>query len=232
LKYKYLVEVLEFTEVHEIPDAWTNNDFKALLNHIEFDDVEAIPEDELKDMALMALSDLEAEEAAIRLLELRFGDKLSKGQRQNLSEELKEDRLWEEYADIRFHEEIFNVSCVLFQAFPKVYSEGDIVMIRIKVQAANPLSEANLRKPSSAFIARLLNDGMDDSNMIYRLFDDQINSNRFPEAEHIIWKFEDGGFSEEDRSTTFRIYTSWNWVEKLKGNKNYESNAFADGQLI
>ena len=229
--HKYQVDVLKLREVNEVPGVWTNNDFLNLLNHVEYEDAASISPEELKEMTAMALSDLEPEEAAVKVLELRFGDQLSKGQRQNLSEELKDERLWEEYAKINFHEELFHVGCLLYWAFPKEFPEPEIVEILVKVNALNPGSVINLQNPTASFIARLLNDGMDDHNTIYRLFDENIKSNSFPESEHIIWKFEETGFVAEDRSNTFTIYTSWNWVDELKGIKNYESTAFSDGQL-
>lgn len=179
----------------------------------------------------MALSDLEPEEAAEMLLEIRFGDKLTKGQRQNLAEELKGDRIWEEYPQIPFHEELFNVSCMLNWAFPKKFPTPDIVEIKLKVKASNAISAHNLETPTAAFITRLLNDGMDEHNIIYRLFDDNIASNSFPEAEHIIWQFVETGFTAGENSNTFMIHTSWNWVDELKGVKSYDSTAFADGEL-
>ena len=116
-------------------------------------------------------------------------------------------------------------------AFPKDFPEPEIVEIKVKVKAMNPGSVINLQQPSATFIARLLNDGMDEHNTIYRLFDENIQSNNFPEAEHIIWKFDETGFEPENLSNTFTIYTSWNWVDELKGVKRYESTAFSDGQL-
>jgi hypothetical protein len=231
VNHKYQVEVLDLNEVNELPGAWSNADFIKLLNLIEYDDVASISPEELKEMTAMALSDLEPEEAAVKILELRFGDQLSKGQRQNLSEELKEERLWEEYAKISDHEELFNIGCILYWAFPKKFPEPEIVEIKLKVNALNSGSTPNLQKPTASFIARLLNDGMNDHNTIYRLFDENIKSNSFPEAEHIIWKFEGLGYSSDDLSNTFTIYTSWNWVDELKGVRKYESTAFSDGQL-
>ena len=228
---RYQVEVLGLNEINELPEAWPNADFLKILNLIEYDDVASIAPEELKDMTAMALSDLEPEEAAVKVLELRFGDQLTKGQRQHLSEELKEERLWEEYAKISDHEELFNVGCLLYWAFPKEFPEPEIVEIKVKVNALNPASAVNLQKPTASFIARLLNDGMNDHNTIYRLFDENIKSNSFPEAEHIIWKFDSSGFNSDDLSNTFTIYTSWNWVDELKGDRKYESTAFSDGQL-
>lgn len=231
MKYKYQAEILELKEVHELPDSWTPVDFLNLLKLLDYEDADSIPQDELKEMAAMALSDLEPEEAAVKVLELRLGDKLNKGQRQNLSEELKDERLWEEYAEISFHEELFNVASILYQAFPKKYHEPDIVMIKVKVKAINVSSEVNLKTPTASFISRLLCDGMDEHNAIFRLFDDNIASDSFPESEHIIWKFSEEGFMQEDRSNVLTVYTSWNWVDEIKGVKSFESTAFADGQF-
>ncbi|WP_421764032.1 hypothetical protein [Ekhidna sp.] len=58
-----------------------------------------------------------------------------------------------------------------------------------------------------------------------------IASNKFEESAHIIWKMQEEGFNPEDRSNKITVYTSWNWVDELKGIKNYESTAFSDGQL-
>ena len=230
-KYKYTTALLEFEEIHEMPGAWSHEDFLGLLNHIEYEDTASIPIEELKEMACLALSDFEIEDATVKVLEFRFGDKLNKGQRQNLAEELKDDRLWEEYSDLKLHEELFNVACMLYWTFPKQYSIPDMVSLKLKVVSLNKESNTNLIKPTPSFLARLLNDGMEDNNIMYRLFDDNINSNSFPESEHIIWKFEESGFLTEDNSNTFKIYTSCNWVNKLKGAVPYESTAFSDGQL-
>jgi hypothetical protein len=229
--YKYTVHILEFKEIHEMPNAWTPEDFLGLLNHIEYDDTASIPQEELKDMACLALSDFEVEEAAVKVLEFRLGEALNRGQRQNLAEELKEDRLWEEYSNIKLHEELFNVGCMLYWTFPKQFSTPDIVSLRLKVISLNKESAVNLIEPTPSFLTRLLNDGMEDNNIMNRLFDDKINSNSFPEADDIIWSFEQSGFLSEVNSNTFTIFTSFNWVNKLKGVEEYQSKAFSDGQL-
>jgi len=229
--FKYRVEVLELKEIHEMPNAWTNEDFKNLLSHIEYDDVASIPDEELKDMACLALSDFEVDEAAIKVLEYRLGDSLNKGQQQNLAEELKEDRLWEEYSNIKLHEELFNIGCILYWAFPKKFSTPDIVNLKLKVTSLNKESISNLERPNESFLCRILNDGMDSSNIMSRLFGANIKSNSFPEAQHIIWLYEASGFSALDNSNTFSVFISWNWVNKLRGVEMYESTAFSDGQL-
>ncbi len=231
MKNKYLVELLEMKEVHELPDGWTADDLVGLLNHIDFDDAASIAPEELREMTSMALSDFDVDEAIEKVLEFRFGDRLNKGKRQNLVEELRDDRIWEEYSDLAYHKELFNVCSMLYWAFPKKFSEPDIVKIKLKVTSQSNVSDNNIKGLNSSFIARLLNDGMDSHNIIYRLFDEQIASNTFKESEHIIWNLEEEGFNPEDKSNTITIYTSWNWVDELKGVKSYESTAFSDGQL-
>lgn len=179
----------------------------------------------------MALSDFSPEEAAVKVLEFRLGEKLNEGQRKNISEDLKDERLWEAFAEIRHHEELFNVACILFWAFPEVFSEPDIVRIQLKVRSLNSESALNLKSPTSSFIARVLNDGMDEDNAIYRLFDENLDSNSFPDAEDIIWIIENAGFNEIDKSNIFTVYTSWNWVDELNGIKSFNSSAYSDGQL-
>ncbi len=230
-KYKYSIKLLELKEVHEIPLVWTETEFRGLLQHVEYDDVQEIPTEELKDMACLALTDFEVEEAAVKVLEFRIGDRLNKGQRQNLAIELQEEKIWEEYADLSLHEELFHVSCMLFWAFPKNFREPDIARLKLTISSLTQESRQNVAEPTAGFLTRVLNDGMDEHTLINRLFDEFLVANSFPEAEHIIWQFEAHGTQENLNENTITIYTSWNWVEDLKGISEWESAAFADGQL-
>ncbi|MEQ9064052.1 MAG: hypothetical protein RIE58_07735 [Vicingaceae bacterium] len=231
MKFKYEVDVLELKEVHEIPDAWNKGDFLKLLDKIEYEDANSIPDNELKEMTIMALSDLEPEEAAELVLEVRLGEKLTVGQRKNLSEELKDDRLWEEYAEISFHEELFNVGCMIHWAYPRIYPYPDIVRLKLGITSKNSESKINLQNPTASFLARLLSDGMNEHNTIFRLFKENVKGNSFPASEDIIWKFQGNDFKEATNSLEVTIFTSWNWVDELKGVDQFESNAFADGQI-
>ncbi len=230
-KFRYSVKLTELKEVHEIPHVWTEEEFRKLLQHVEYDDVDEIPVDELKDMACLALTDFEVEEAAVKVLECRLGDKLKKGQQQNMAIELQEDRIWEEYADLSLHEELFHVSCMLYWAFPKNFREPDIVKLTLTITSLTQDSRQNVAEPTPAFLTRVLNDGMDVHNIINRLFDDSLSANAFPESEHIIWHFDSVGAMENLSESTIVMYTSWNWVEDLKGITEWQSTAYADGQL-
>ncbi|NNK10232.1 MAG: hypothetical protein HKP08_02715 [Flavobacteriaceae bacterium] len=228
-KINYTVEILQLKVVQEIPGAWTSNHFKELLNHLEYEGVEEIAENELKEMACMALSDFEKEEAVEKVLEFRLGDKLNSGQRKNLGNEMQQDPLWVEYSDIALHEELFHVGCMLFWSFPRNFPAPDIAKVVLKISPTNPESKSDISAPTSALVCRILKDGMDEYTIMNRLFDENLEGNAFPEAEHIIWQMEASEYDPASKALSLTLYTSWNWVEDLKGVQKFESSAYPDG---
>lgn len=227
-KHKYKVRVLEMKEIKQMPEGWTKDQYIELLKFLEADDPEAIPRDELRDMAGMALIDFEPEEAAEKLLEFRFGDSLNAGQRENIAVDARRQALWERYSDVAFHREMFNVGDLLHLAFPKKFREPNAARIKLEVKALNPDSTEALQNADSAFAARMLAHGMDEHNTMIRLYGDKIEGDSFPEAESIIWRLDHPDSNENHETATLVIYTSWNWVEELKGVEEYDSTAYID----
>jgi hypothetical protein len=224
----YRVLVQEFKKVHDLPDGWTPSHLLGLLDRLEYGDAASIAGEDLMDMASLALSDLEPEAAAEVLLDLRLGERLRPGQRRNMAEEMKDERLWEEYADMSCHEDLFNVACMLHRTFPSQFPQPDVTRIRLLIGALNTDSETNLRSLTASFLARLLDDGMNDQNTLRRLFDEQIVAHHFPEAEDLIWKFEPGTYNVAERSVSVTIFISWHWVDELIGVREFDSNAHSD----
>lgn len=217
----YRVEVKNFKQVNELPSGWSADDYLNLLNRLDYEDAEDIAVDELQDMAIMALSDLDPDEAARVVIDYRLGDSLSKGQKQNLVEELYEDKLWEEYSEIKLHKEIFNISWVLYRAFPKKFGRPDIAKVTLHLSSDEAIEDSILHNP--AFLCRLLNDGMDTHNIMYRLFDDKLKSGPFPEAEHIVWQTDVS--EQSDNVFIVEVFTALQWVDELKNTKSYDSKA-------
>lgn len=227
-KWKYKVEVLALEDIHEMPDGWNNEDYLELLKFFEFDKPEEIPHNELRDMAAMALLDFEPEEAAEKVLEFRFGDTFNQGQRENIAVDARRIALWERYADVSFHKEMFNVGYILHLAFPMKFRQPGVARIKLKITALNRDSAEALKTPDSAFVARLLAKGMDEHNTIYRLYHESVEGDQFSEAAHIIWRFDLEKYDEKEQTNTIIAYTSWNWVEELKGVEGFESAAYND----
>lgn len=218
-------------DIHEMPNGWTNEKYLELLKFLEADNPEAIPKDELRDMAAMALMDFEPEEAAEKVLEFRFGDNFNAGQRENIAVDARRLELWERYPDVALHQEMFNVGYILNLAFPMKFRQPSAARIKLEFEALNHDSAEALKNPDSAFIGRTLAKGMDEHNNIYRLYQDNVDGEQFSEADDIIWRFDVAGYDEKDQSNTLVVYTSWNWVEELKGVEEFESAAYIDEVL-
>lgn len=230
MKFKYSVSIGNVKEIQEILGIWTKEHYVSLLNHLDFQDAEAVADEEMMDMATLALSELEPEEAAISLMELRMGDKLNSGQRATLAEEFRDTALWRRHSDIRLHKDFFVVGWMLHQAFPSTFQNPEIVSIDLKITALNGDSISNLETPSASFLCRVLHDGMSEHNTIYRLFGDNIESDVFEEAEAILWKWAESGYSEEEKSNSFTLFMAVHWVDELASNQEYDSAAYADHQ--
>lgn len=227
-KHKYKVQVLEMKDIKVMPEGWSNERYVAFLRFLEVDNPEAIPAAELRDMAGMALIDFTPEEAAEKLLEFRFGDQFNAGQRENIAVDARRLKLWERYPDVALHQEMFNVGYLLNVAFPMKFREPEAAYIKLEVKALNHDSAETLKNPDCAFIARLLSDGMDEHNTLFRLHQASIKGEKFPEAEDIIWRYDLSDFDENQDARTLVVFTSWNWVEELNGVEEFDSTAYTD----
>ena len=73
---------------------------------------------------------------------------------------------------------------------------------------------------------------MDRHSILERLFDEQLISHSFPEANGIIWLAEFGEeVSEAKRSVTLTIYSSVHWLKAMRTISEFESSAYNDYDL-
>ncbi|MEO9871535.1 hypothetical protein [Ekhidna sp.] len=222
MKLTYEVKVLSFEEVHELPDSWSSEEFKEILESADFEDLDKLDSDELRHYTIMALQELEADEAAVLVLSFKLGNKLSAGQIQNLSYEMMDEILWEEYTDINLHKELYDCAVLLKWSFPGQFPETDAVKCVIEVVAKE---NEPLAKVDNTFLARLLANGMDDHAVINRLFDEQVDGKPFPESEGIIWHFDSKIDSDK---TTITIYSSSYWLHSMDEVDRYTSTAISN----
>lgn len=227
MKPKFELSINSVSVVHELPGTWSEKDYGSLLRQLEFDDAASIPADQLRDYAIMALQDLEDDQAARALVDFIFGDRLSEGKKQNLAEEMTTDRLWEEYPDLGCHERIFNAQILLNQAYPET-PQPEINRVEVVLSSLNQAGDAYLQKHHSqasgksipeALIVRCLASALPDNSILNRLFDEQIGGKvRFTEAEHILWHVypekvpAEGGRRERYRLT---LYCPIRWTGEL-----------------
>jgi len=112
----FTVERLSFQHLSELPNAWQNADYLALLTKLNYDSPEAIAPAELKEMTQMALTDLEPAEAAEAVLSHLFPDDLTKGQIDQLAHQMQTEKLWEENPNFALHKGFFTGTQLLYDA--------------------------------------------------------------------------------------------------------------------
>lgn len=191
MNISFAITSWESRVVEQLPDTWTVTDYRSLLALLEVSDLESIPEGELRDYTLLALTDLEQAEAAKLVLTYLLADVLTEGQIHNSAYELEEEPLWEEYPDINLHSAFFAAGELLYSAFPGKFPRPKARQIKLVITPGSPVAAKQLQQSKAIELLQMLLPGCSDQMLLKRLFGDQISSaESFPEAEGIIWKSE------------------------------------------
>ena len=221
MKSLFNIKLLEFKTIDELPEAWTINDYKALLNAMEYGDISDIKDEEIQEMCLMYLSDNETEDAASIILDYVFNERLNAGQKENLSHEMLDEKVWEEYADISLHEAFFNVHQILYKAYNGKFPHPEAVSFQFEVSAKNSHILNMLNENTEASILRLLVQGMPENTLINRLYDEQLEAGPFEEAKDIIWQIKKQ--PSASNNFVYSIISSSYWFKDLKYAEVYEA---------
>lgn len=223
---KFAVEVLTFETIQELPNAWTNDDYIALLRKMDYENPDEIPAQELKEMCFMSLTDLEPAEAATLVLEYLNEDELTDGQIENLSHQMLTEKLWEENPKLNMHTRFFNATQLLYEAYNGKFPRAEAVQFQLKITAQNPDELALFEQNPQAPILRILAQGMSDHNLVNRLFKDQLEGTSFPEAAQIIWQL--NRLEKGTNAIVFDIVSSTYWLDDIKYSNHYEATSHAD----
>ena len=230
---QFRVKVVELKKVYDLPGGWLNADYRNLLNQLEVDGIEELSDGDLLEILLMGLQDRELEDAADLVLAYKLPGKITPGARRNIIEDFLEgQRPWEEAADISLHADIFVAGVLLNKAFPRTYGKPDITKLTLQLKALKPEARKLLQfPPRSAFVARLLADGMDEHSILERLFDEQLVAHTFSEADDIVWLTHFTESSEPDGDMAqLAIYSSQHWLDDMGSVTEFESNAYNDDE--
>ena len=227
----FVVKVVEFKKAYDLPDSWCDDDYRALLQRLEIDEVDELSSADLLDILLMALQDMEPEQAADAVLAHKLQGRISAGSRRNLIEDLLEgQRSWEEFADISLHAPIFTAAELLHRALPGPFARPDLMKLTLRLQPRTTEARGILEAtPGAAFVTRLLADAMDEHSILERLFDEQLRSHAFPEAEGIIWLAHyNAQAGADDHDALLTVYSSRHWLEDIESIEEFESAAYND----
>ncbi len=207
------VQILDVKKISEMPGAWTAEDYSHILELCDYPDVDKLSEAELPEMCLMALSEFEPEDAAEKLLNYRLNHLLTEGQIHQLSYEMQEDLVAEEYPNILAHHQLFNINQLLNKAFKNRFPGGKAVSAEMRLNLSEPYSFEQI-VPDQDFLIRVLAQCLPAHNVINRLYDDQlINGESITDAEGIIWAIQP--LYQDVRTKNLRVFSSLYWLDDL-----------------
>ena len=202
---KFNVTITKTKLVDEFPEHWSSDDYRSLLEDFEFEDAAGVADEELREMLFLAMSDLEPNESARIVLNYKLSENLNEGQIDQISHEMLQDKISEEYADISYHHELFHINQLLYKAYNGSFPSAKASIIELELK---PIKNEKI-EIDKTLILRALAAGIQDRAILKRLFDDQLEGEKeFPEAEAILWELEELGNDQ------YRIITSEYWLDQ------------------
>ena len=226
---KFTVERLTFATLTELPNTWQNQDYKALLVKMNYDNPDGISEAELKDMCLMSFTDLEPREAAEVVLGYLYPEELNAGQIENLAHQMLTEKLWEENPELPLHKGFYQATQLLHDAYNGTFPSTKAVQFQVKCTADNPDDLAVFAAEPAAPLVRLLAPGLPDNALINRLFSSQLEGDKFEEAKSMLWQL--STTEKTANSITFEVVSSAYWLEDFKYADTYEAPTHADAVI-
>ena len=202
---KYSLKINSVKTVDELEGSWNNNDLTELLKIFGYSEADTVKQNELKDFLLMAITDFEPREAAALMLQYKLSEMLNEGQIDNLSQEMLREKVSENYSDIYIHKYLFAINQLLYKAYNGKFPCSKAVVAEFEMKPELE-DETELTKELALKTLRV---GLSESNLINRLFKEQLDGNvPFPEAEGILWKLKHKG------NFQYEMVTSEKWLGK------------------
>lgn len=225
MKTSFKIELLTFSNINHLPEAWSQNDYRQLLELMDYGDTATILPDDLKEMCLLSITDYQPEEAASIVLEYVFKDRLNSGQIQNLSHEMQEEKMWEEYADISMHEEFFNIGQLLYEAYNGKFPHPEAITFKVCIDSEkeNDLQCFDSNEIENTLL-QLLIQGLPENTLINRLFKDELENGNLEQAKDIIWQFK--MLEGRGNSIEFEIISSAYWLQDMKYVETFDAILF------
>lgn len=216
----FTIKLLGIRSIYKIDNAWTNTDYFNLLEAFDFPDAKSINEEELFEMLSLAVSDYEPEEAAEIVLNYKFSNRLKGGQIKNLAQEMLQDKVAEEYPDISFHFDLFNINQLLHNCyngkFPKI--KASVIDFELTFKGKVEITKE--------VIVRTISDLLSHKSLLKRMFSEQLDaSSEMKDAESIIWNL------EVLQPNTYRIISSDYWLNAEDFDKDEHTGELGEDEI-
>lgn len=199
----FTIKLLDINTIKKIEGSWTSEDYINLLDLFGLPDAQSIPVSELFEMLSMAIADFEPEEAAEIVLKYKLDDKLGQGQIKNISHEMLEDKIAEEYPDISLHYALFNINQLLHDAYNGKFPRTLASLIDFELSFKGKITI------NKEIVLRTMSDLLSKKSLLKRLFNDQLDSNHeLKDAESVIWELKHVG------DARYQIISSDYWLNQ------------------
>ncbi|WP_026752949.1 hypothetical protein [Sediminibacter sp. Hel_I_10] len=198
---KYHIIINSVKTVESLKDAWSKEDYLALLEKFELESESHLSIKELEELLFLAISEYEPNEAAAIVLDYRLSEHLNENQIDQMSYDMLQDKISEEYPEISLHHELFNSNQLLYKAYNGTFPNAKATIIEFEISPSNPISKEIILKALDKTLAQ--------GNVIKRLFGNQLaGKEAFDEAESIVWDLTATGKS------SFIMTTSEYWMSR------------------
>lgn len=221
MKAHFTIEISNFKSIEVLPNNWTTEDYKAIMQTLNFGDVSKIAAADLKEMCYLCLADEAPEVAATVVLTHVFNERLNRNQIDQLSHEIQAENMWEEYADLSMHEEFFNVGQLLFNAYNGKFPHPQAVTFNVNIKTNQKNIQALLNTFSEIEIIRILTQAMPPNTLLKRLFGTELEGGVFDEAKNIIWQYKK--LNDNNDTLSLEIISSSYFFQDLKFVDNFEA---------
>ena len=211
-KMNFTIIIRKIRSIEKIDGSWTSEDYINLLELFDYPDAANVPETELFDMLSMAISDYEPDEAAEVILKYKLCNTLNDGQIKNLSHEMLEDKVSEEYPDISLHYQLFNINQLLHEAYNGKFPRTLASVIDFELFFKNKI------EITKEVVLRTMSDLLSEKSLLKRLFNTQLDSEKeLKDAESIIWELKPIG------ENNYQLITSDYWLN----HEDFEKEEFS-----
>ncbi len=217
---KFTIKLKNIKSISKIEGSWTHEDYINLLGLFDYDDAKSVPEAELFEMLSLAISDFEPDEAAKIVLKYRLSNILNDGQINNLSHEMLEDKVAEEYPDISLHYPLFKINQLLYDAYNGKFPKTLASVIDFELSSDEKI-EVN-----KEIVLRTMSDLLSEKSLLKRLFNTQLDSDtELKDAESIIWELKSTG------ANTYQIISSDYWLNREDFDKEEFTGELEDDEI-
>ncbi|MFT6145768.1 MAG: hypothetical protein ACJAZO_003407 [Myxococcota bacterium] len=187
---------------------WPEDRQRALLTEL-LEEPTDLSGPDLTEMLELALQDLEPIPCAMKLLQVILDDEMTAGMRDTVARDMLDGMPWIEHSHMNWHRAIYEAAWLAHAAHGSCFTKPRAAKLTFVVEALDDDAAEALNAPLTAALAmRLAAPCMPDA-LMWRLFEDEINGDAFPEANNLAW-FQQ--WSESDgRTATLTIEGSEHW---------------------